>query len=565
MEGRANETWDPMRDLDASKVLFHERIPIAIRGLHEEDFRGRETTTTMDTMEEEEMERVEIASVRILLGPTASTSAKSRVLRVHVQSEKNPFFSHSMEVNEEEFNFRLKREQNIRVDFNQFPTHFIDLLRECLAGGENGFGIDDDDDDEKEEDAYDDEFRGDITAEDTSFHRTNNRIRKSQKVSRSADGKKNEFFAVLTLPEEKKKRIDSDAGGNGANDNPGFSLFTIYETNKFNTVGRLSLRFARASDDQLKKLLAGRLFDANEDRNMYQKIANELRESLSDAKKEVKIAREQERLAKMQYASETAANRTELESERAQLHSKNEALDKQVRDLRDELFLRTQTQTEIEMRNRVLEEELQSLRDEVAESRVQLRDADVKLRDKDQQHMARLHRVEWLESQLNDKDEVNALVKRRLEQAEAHIQSLDKSWNQSRGQTEKAESIAIEYANEIKKGNSVIERLANDLKAVKSKSKLRSTVVTQQEQLLEEQKLRLDKALDAKRQTEEEKDLLLEETERVKLKLNEKDRRISELEDEKASDGKMISWLNAQINDAQLRRSAQSDLEKFAF
>ena len=569
VEGRANETWDPMRDLDASKVLFHERIPIAIRGLEEDQ--GRETkknnnnnnaTTTME-MEEEEMERVEIASVRILLGPTASTSAKSRVLRVHVQSEKNPFFSHSMEVNEEEFNFRLKREQNIRVDFNQFPTHFIDLLRECLAGGENGFGIDDDD--EKEEDAYDDEFGGDITAEDTSFHRTNNRIRKSQKVSRSADGKKNEFFAVLTLPEEKKKRIDSDAGGNGANDNPGFSLFTIYETNKFNTVGRLSLRFARASDDQLKKILAGRLFDANEDRNMYQKIANELRESLSDVKKEVKIAREQERLAKMQYASETAANRTELESERAQLHSKNEALDKQVRDLRDELFLRTQTQTEIEMRNRVLEEELQSLRDEVAESRVQLRDADVKLRDKDQQHMARLHRVEWLESQLNDKDEVNALVKRRLEQAEAHIQSLDKSWNQSRGQTEKAESIAIEYANEIKKGNSVIERLANELKAVKSKSKLRSTVVIQQEQLLEEQKLRLDKALDAKRQTEEEKDLLLEETERVKLKLNEKDRRISELEDEKASDGKMISWLNAQINDAQLRRSAQSDLEKFAF
>ena len=103
------------------------------------------------------------------------------------------------------------------------------------------------------------------------------------------------------------------------------------------------------------------------------------------------------------------------------------------------------------MRNRVLEEELQSLRDEVAESRVQLRDADVKLRDKDQQHMARLHRVEWLESQLNDKDEVNA-QSRRLEQAEAHIQSLDKSWNQSRGQTEKAESIAFEYANEIKKG-----------------------------------------------------------------------------------------------------------------
>ena len=564
VEGKTNEHWDPMTDLDVSKVLFHEHVPVAIRGKEEEEHYS-ETTNEEDVEEE----RVEICSVRVMLGPTGNTqtSSKSRVLRVHVQSEKNPFFSHSMEVNEEEFNFRLKREQNIRVDFNQFPTHFIDLLRECLDGmAEDDIGDKDGNGEEEEEE--------EDTAADENvllFRRTTrNSSRKSQKVNKSTDGKKNAFFAVLTVPEEKKMKRTTDPseagredGGSSVTNN--FSLFTIYETNKFNTVGRLSLRFARASDEQLKKLLAGRLFDANEDRNMYQKIAEELRESIADAEKEVKIAREQERLAKMQYASETAANRTELENERAQLHTKNEALDKQVRDLRDELFLRTQTQTEIEMRNRVLEEELQSLRDEVAESRVQLRNADVKLRDKDQEHMARLHRVEWLESQLNDKDEVNALVKRRLEQAEAHIQSLDKSWNQSREQTEKAESIAIEYANEIKKGNSVIERLANELKAVKSKSKLRSTVVLQQEQLLEEQKLRLDKALDAKRQTEEEKDILLEETERVKLKLSEKDRRISELEDEKASDGKMISWLNAQINDAQLRRSAQSDLEKFAF
>ena len=66
---------------------------------------------------------------------------------------------------------------------------------------------------------------------------------------------------------------------------------------------------------------------------MYQKIAEELRD-IADAEKEVKIAREQERLAKMQYAPKRS-NRTELENERAQLHTKNEALDKQGRD---ELF-----------------------------------------------------------------------------------------------------------------------------------------------------------------------------------------------------------------------------------
>jgi len=561
VEGDANDWWDPTRDLDVSKVLFDERVPVAIRRTFGDEY---EMDNDGGDDEDEEDENVEICSVRVSTSATTTTT-RSRILRVHVQSEKNPFFSHSMEVNEEEFNVRLKREQNIRVDFNQFPTHFIDLLRECLAGTTT----DDEDEDNESDGLVDREEKDKDTneAENALFRRTRNGLRKSQKVNRSTDGKKNAFFAVLTLRKEKKSKtrsatMDRRDGDNSSNF---FSLFTIYETNKFNTVGRLSLRFVRASDEQLKKLLAGRMFDANEDRNMYQKIAEELRESLADAEKEVQIAREQERLAKVQYASETAANRTELENERAQLHSKNEALDKQVRDLRDELFLRTQTQTETEMRNRVLEEELQSLRDEVAESRAQLRNADANLRDKDQQHMARLHRVEWLESQLNDKDEVNALVKRRLEQAEAHIRSLDKSWNQSREQTEKAESIAIEYANEIKKGNAVIERLANELKAVKSKSKLRSAVILQQEQLLEEQKIRLDKASEAKRQTEEEKDALIEETERVKLKLSERDRRVAELEDERASDGKMISWLNAQINDAQLRRSAQSDLEKFAF
>ena len=102
-------------------------------------------------------------------------------------------------------------------------------------------------------------------------------------MNKSTDGKKNAFFAVLTVPEEKKMKRTTDPseasredGGSSVTNH--FSLFTIYETNKFNTVGRLSLRFARASDEQLKKLLAGRLFDANEDRNMYQKIAEELRE-----------------------------------------------------------------------------------------------------------------------------------------------------------------------------------------------------------------------------------------------------------------------------------------------
>ncbi len=68
-----------MRDLDVSKVLFHEHVPVAIRGEEKEEYYS-ETNVEEDVEEE----RVEICSVRVMLGPTGNTqtSSKSRVLRV---------------------------------------------------------------------------------------------------------------------------------------------------------------------------------------------------------------------------------------------------------------------------------------------------------------------------------------------------------------------------------------------------------------------------------------------------------------------------------------------------
>jgi hypothetical protein len=41
VEGKTNEHWDPMTDLDVSKVLFHEHVPVAIRGKEEEEHYSR--------------------------------------------------------------------------------------------------------------------------------------------------------------------------------------------------------------------------------------------------------------------------------------------------------------------------------------------------------------------------------------------------------------------------------------------------------------------------------------------------------------------------------------------
>jgi spindle assembly abnormal protein 6 len=54
------------------------------------------------------------------------------VLRIHVSSEEDPYFLHTLEVTEDEFQ-SLKAEQGILVDFASFPGKIISLLERCIA------------------------------------------------------------------------------------------------------------------------------------------------------------------------------------------------------------------------------------------------------------------------------------------------------------------------------------------------------------------------------------------------------------------------------------------------
>lgn len=55
-----------------------------------------------------------------------------QILRVHISSESDLYFLHSLEVSEEDFQ-SLKNEQGILVDFASFPGKIITLLDKCNA------------------------------------------------------------------------------------------------------------------------------------------------------------------------------------------------------------------------------------------------------------------------------------------------------------------------------------------------------------------------------------------------------------------------------------------------
>ena len=58
--------------------------------------------------------------------------SRKRTLAIQLTDENDPFFFFDLEINDEEFH-ALKQEQNLLVDFLQFPAKFVELLEACIS------------------------------------------------------------------------------------------------------------------------------------------------------------------------------------------------------------------------------------------------------------------------------------------------------------------------------------------------------------------------------------------------------------------------------------------------
>lgn len=55
-----------------------------------------------------------------------------QVLRIYASSDDDPYFLHTLEVTEDDFQC-LKADQGILVDFGSFPGKIISLLERCIG------------------------------------------------------------------------------------------------------------------------------------------------------------------------------------------------------------------------------------------------------------------------------------------------------------------------------------------------------------------------------------------------------------------------------------------------
>ena len=433
-----------------------------------------------------------------------------------------------MEVSEEEFQ-SLKVEQSILVDFHQFPDKFIELLEECVSS------------------------RGEANPR---------------------------FLAVLRLGAE-----DGDDSALG-----------VVETNKFKHLSHISLAFTPGDDASIKKYLAARLMDVKGERDVWRRSHGDASDELRDARAAVEAAaadataqrdaardaqaaaqaRLDELAAKLKRSAleELENTKTRMEGERSaseagfksaidSLTSRNNELDARARELMEQKYALDSKFSDASSRATSAEAALETARGELKALRETNKDLDKGLNEREKSSQSSGMRVEWLEAQLADKEELMKSLKSRVEAAESYKQSQESALEDARAAAVRAEDRVSASAGEIRKGNQIIERLQAELRSAKAKAKLKAAVIAQQETLLSERQSALEAATRERAEATRETDSCRAEIRALTARVEDQRRKLDESQALLASNQQMITWLNGQVNEAQLGRLGTSSRYSF--
>lgn len=391
---------------------------------------------------------------------------RPKVLQITLTDEQDPYFLYQLEISEDEF-VELKNEQNLLVDFAEFPWKFIELLEECI--------------------------RASTTSSNASS-------------SAAATPK---FLAQMT---------NYSAGTPAAR-----SLFTVVETNTFKHITHLSLQFLPGTDQSVKKYLASLVQSYKEQTTQLQSrlsvtdcsLRAELK-SMADENARLKDsldclrfeASESESRLRLQHAEELAGERERLARERESVlrdleNGKGAMMSRyelQLSQLNSQLHESQTQQATISSKLRVTEDQLTAVRgraEELQRDNELLRSESSRMREEKSESVGARQELEKssnvlrkrcddLESALKDKTAAVARLEDLCEQNRLLKSRLDQELDLFKSQSTELEQQLSVSVGEINKANEIIMKLQSDLKNSKSKLKLKSVVTVQQEKLIEE-------------------------------------------------------------------------------
>ncbi|KAG7396082.1 Spindle assembly abnormal protein 6 [Phytophthora boehmeriae] len=501
-------------------------------------------------------------TIRLLSGVRQNNikNQKEKVMRVEITDDDgvDPYFLYLFSVSEEEFH-ELKAQQRLLVDFATFPQNLIELLQCCLKDSKKIAQEEEEKEAEKEEAAA-----------------TENALTESQhsQKTRSAGPVPLSYLAVLNT---------LDANGQ--------SVFSIVETNPFKQLTHLSLRFFPGDDAAIKAYLAARLAQVgasrrslssslkqtSEELRQTQQSESKLQQQLATLGYETESTLSQE---KMKFADELDAQRKDTantlkarehefnakidalveryQKELRELKAAAEASEAQVQDLSKQKYQHEMQIEHLRAQSQDLTQGRSSLTVEVDQLRTENKHLDQKVFQQEKQINALQVRADALQQQLADKEEVIKKNTDLLQSAKLHNEEVDESLKMYRDNHSRLQQKLELSISEINKGNEIIERIQNENRTLKSKMRTKAKIMKQQEQIVEEKKLQREEALLELKSIKEDIRKRDEHIATLKDTIKELSQKLEDSNKLLASNQQVITWLNKEINEAQLGHQRRS-------
>ncbi|OQR93052.1 ubiquitin-specific protease [Thraustotheca clavata] len=517
---------DKMDEFDREHPLFDGKVQVLVQQADRDDKHA-------------------FLTIRLLSGQrTLNSNQKERVMRIEVtdDEELESFFLYVFSVSEGEFH-DLKQQQRLLVDFPKFASNFMELLTCCLD---------------------------------------NEKAKKATIDARPEGQTPLSYLAVL-----------STAGGGGK------GVFSIVETNPFKHLTHLSLDFVPGDDAAIKLYLAARLRQTTNEKLALERELNDtsLQLQLTSAselelQKQVdritQIHSEQVGLLKIKHAEEMtaqseAAMKNLQETERS-YSAKIEALQSSTKDqiekfqtkiaeqeqtIQDLSKLKYQNELKVEqLQTQVAElEKLNKLsHTDVSGLQAQNKQLDQDVFKKDKLIAQYELQIAAFRQQLTDKEQVLSKTTDLLQAANTHKQEVEetlKMYKTNHATMQQKLELSI---SEINKGNQIIEQIQSENRAYRTKLRMKSKILKQQETIVEEKQLQRDEQQHQLKALQKDLQLKDEEFSLMQQKNNELARKLEESHQLLASNQQVITWLNKEINEAQVsqhKRTAYSSAYTF--
>lgn len=129
-------SWESF-DVPTASTLYWKALPVLVKQNDREEQTNELTVRILSGVNRNNHNsRVSCFALSSTYEPASKLDSSHmkcclQILRIHLSSDEDLFFLHTLEVSEEEFQ-SLKIEQGILVDFGNFPGKVITLLQKCI-------------------------------------------------------------------------------------------------------------------------------------------------------------------------------------------------------------------------------------------------------------------------------------------------------------------------------------------------------------------------------------------------------------------------------------------------